>query len=309
MAGGYRPMLAVAGELPTGPGWSYEFKWDGIRAIAEISGGRLRLSARSGADITVAYPELGGLAGLPGELVIDGEVAVLGPAGPSFAALAERMHVRDAHRAAALAARLPVTYLIFDLLAADGTDLTAQPYRTRRAALRDRVADGPHWLVPPVFDDGAATWAAAEENGLEGVVAKRLDGQYRPGRRSADWIKVKRVHHDDLVVGGYRPGARTIGALLVGEYDGAGLRYRGRVGGGISAAKERQLLDLLAPLAADASPFADPVPAEDARGAHWVTPTIVVEVTYGNRTTDGRLRFPRLNRIRTDREVPWQPNE
>ncbi|BCJ39317.1 ATP-dependent DNA ligase [Actinocatenispora thailandica] len=304
MAGGYRPMLAVAGELPTGPGWSYEFKWDGIRAIAEISGGRLRLSARSGADITVAYPELAGLAALPGEPVLDGEIAVLGPAGPSFAALAERMHVRDEHRAAALAARLPVTYLIFDLLRVDGTDLTAEPYRVRRAALHDRIADGPRWLVPPVFDDGAATWAAAEENGLEGVVAKRLDSRYRPDRRSADWVKVKRVHHDDLVVGGYRPGARAIGALLVGEYDGTGLRYRGRVGGGISAARERELLALLAPLAADTSPFADPVPAEDARGAHWVTPQIVVEVRYGNRTADGRLRFPRLHRVRTDREAP-----
>jgi len=298
-------MLAVAGELPTGPGWSYEFKWDGIRAIAEISGGRLRLSARSGADITVAYPELAALAELAADAVLDGEVAVLGPTGPSFAALAERMHVRDAHRAARLAARMPVTYLVFDLLRYAGVDLTDRPYQYRRATLRELIVDGPRWLVPPVFSDGAATWAAAEENGIEGVVAKRLDSGYRPGQRSADWVKVKRVRTDDLVVGGWRPGARALGALLVGEYDeGAALRYRGRVGGGISAASERRLLDLLAPLGRDASPFADPVPAEDARGAHWVAPRVVVEVTYGNRTPDGRLRFPRLSRIRTDREAP-----
>lgn len=304
----YRPMLAVPAPLPAGRGWSYEFKWDGIRAIAVIGGdtaGRLRLLARSGADITVAYPELAGLGGLADDAVLDGEIAVLdGPSVPSFEALAERMHVRDARRAARLAARHPVTYLVFDLLRAGGVDLCDRPYRQRREALARLVPDGPHWMVSPVFGDGAATWAAAGENGLEGVVAKRDDSPYRPGQRSADWVKVKRVATDDLLVGGYRPGVRELGALLVGEYDEHGrLAYRGRVGGGISARQMRDLLDLLAPLRRPTSPFAAPVPQPDARGATWVEPRLVVEVAYGNRTGDGRLRFPRLRRIRTDRAI------
>ncbi|GAA4217596.1 ATP-dependent DNA ligase [Actinocatenispora rupis] len=301
----YRPMLAVAAPLPSGDGWSYEFKWDGVRAVAEIVGDRLRLFARSGAEITVAYPELAGLAAaVPGDVVLDGEIAVLGPTGTSFEALAERMHVRDARRAARLAARHPVTYLVFDLLRAGDVDECDRPYATRRADLAELVPEGPHWTVSPVFADGAATWAAAEENGLEGVVAKRTDSPYLPGRRSPDWVKVKRVVTDDLVVGGYRPGVRELGALLVGEYDEHGrLAYRGRVGGGISAHQHRELLDLLDPLRRPTSPFAEPVPREDARGATWVEPMVVVEVAYGNRTSDGRLRFPRLRRIRTDKLV------
>ncbi|MGA8116185.1 MAG: DNA ligase, partial [Actinocatenispora sp.] len=212
-----RPMLATTGPLPVGPGWTYEFKWDGIRAIAAVRADGLRLYARSGTDITVAYPELAGLGGALPDAVLDGEIAVLLDTGPSFEALGERMHVRDARRAAQLAARRPVTYLIFDLLRLDGVDLVGLPYRERRARLEALAPAGPYWLVPPRFDDGTATTDAAEENGLEGVVAKRLDGPYRPGRRSPDWIKVKRVVTDDLVVGGYRPGARRLGALLVGE--------------------------------------------------------------------------------------------
>lgn len=208
-------MLAVAGPLPTGSGWSYELKWDGIRAIAVIRAGRLRLYARSGVEITVAYPELAGLSGVAPDAVLDGEIVALDPAGrPSFQTLAERMHVRDRERAAQLAGEVPITYMIFDLVAVGGQDLTGQPYRQRRAALEQLVPAGPRWLVPPQFTDGAATLAAAEEHQLEGVVAKRLDSLYRPGLRSTDWIKVKRDQTGDFVIGGWRPGERKLGALL-----------------------------------------------------------------------------------------------
>lgn len=293
------PMLAVAAPLPLGDDWVYEFKWDGIRAVAAIEHGALRLYARSGAEITVAYPELAGLAALP-DMVLDGEIVVLTATGAAFGELAERMHVRDAARAARLAARLPVTYLVFDLPRAGDTDLCPLPWTARRAALEDAVPVGTHWLVPPVFDDGAATLAVSREQRLEGVVAKRRTSPYRPGRRSPDWVKVKHVSTDEFVVGGYRAGARPIGALLVGEPGPAGLTFRGRVGGGISAAQQTELLALLEPLRRADSPFADPVGAEDARGTVWVTPRVVVEVVYGARTLDGRLRFPRLHRIRTD---------
>lgn len=200
-------MLAVSGELPTGQGWAYELKWDGVRAIAVIRGGRLRLYARSGAEITTAYPELASLAGAVPEAVLDGEVVVLDAAGrPSFLALAERMHVRDRERAAQLAATVPVTYMVFDLLSEAGEELTDRPYERRREALERLLPAGPRWLVPPQFTDGPATLAAADEHALEGVVAKRLGSRYRPGQRSPDWVKVKRDETDEFVVGGWRPG-------------------------------------------------------------------------------------------------------
>ena len=297
------PMLATAGRLPRGPGWSYEFKWDGVRVLSVFDGGPPRLYARSGATVTLAYPEISPLELPPGTL-LDGEMVVFDAAGrPSFTALAERMHVREPARAARLAVTLPVTYMIFDLLRYAGEDLMHLPYAVRRARLEDLGPAGTNWMVPPVFPDGAATAAAARENRLEGVVAKRLDTPYVPGLRSPDWVKVKFDRTGDYVVGGWRPGARRLGGLLVGLPAGDGrLAFRGRVGGGISGDAERELLSVLRPLADRTSPFAaGAVPREDARGAHWVRPEVVVEVRYGNRTPDKRLRFPRFLRLRPDK--------
>jgi bifunctional non-homologous end joining protein LigD len=303
----YSPMLASTGALPAGAGWAYELKWDGVRAIAVITAGVARFWARSGAEITAAYPELAGLAdelaakGVA-DAVLDGEVVLMDQAGrPSFEALAERMHVRAPARAARLAATIPVTYMIFDLLRVGDQDRTHLPYTDRRSALDALALEGPRWMAPPVFDDGAATYAASRENGLEGVVAKRMTSTYRQGVRSPDWIKVKADDTADFVVGGWRPGVRKIGGLLVGVPVGEGvMAFRGRVGGGISAAAQERLLTLLTPLITDRSPFGDSVPREDARGAIWVRPEVVVEVKFGNRTRDGRLRFPRYLRLRPD---------
>lgn len=300
-----KPMLAITGELPTAPGWGYEFKWDGVRAIADLGAGSIRLWARSGVEITVAYPELTPLGEQVDDVLLDGEVVVLTGGGvPSFTALAERMHVRDKGRAARLAASMPVTYMIFDVLRLRGADLTRWAYRERRLSLDDLGLGGPRWAVPPVFPDGPATYEAAGEHGLEGVMAKRLDSVYRPGARSPDWVKVKLEVTGDFVVGGWRPGARKIGGLLVGVPGPDGrLLFRGRVGGGIGAATERELLALLEPLRTDTSPFGGGVPREDARGAIWVRPEVVIEVKYGQRTPDGRLRFPRLRRLRPDKRA------
>ncbi|WP_432956292.1 non-homologous end-joining DNA ligase [Micromonospora haikouensis] len=298
-----KPMLATTGPLPAGADWAYEFKWDGVRALADIVGGRQHLYARSGVQITAAYPELITLAEQVDDALLDGEVVLLNQAGqPSFTALAERMHVRDPAKAARLAASVPVTYLIFDLLRLRGADLTGRPWRERRDLLEGLGLGGARWAVPPVFGDGPATYEAAGEHGLEGVMAKRTGSAYRPGVRSPDWVKVKLEVTGDFVVGGWRPGARKIGGLLVGvpRPDGR-LAYRGRVGGGIGAALERELLRELEPLRAGGSPFAGDVPREDARGAIWVDPEVVVEVKYGQRTPDGRLRFPRVLRLRPDK--------
>ena len=306
-----KPMLATAGDLPTGPGWSFEFKWDGVRALAVVGPAGVHWFARSGAEITKAYPELAGIrealaaSGII-DAVLDGEVVVLDGSGrPSFMALAERMHVREAGRARALAATLPVSYMVFDVLAANGTDIRGVPYAQRRELLESvagRLGETGRWIVPPRFTDGPATLDAARELTLEGVVAKRLQSTYRPGVRSPDWIKLKHELTGDYVVGAWRVGRRELGALLVGTPGPGGLRYRGRVGGGISAATERELLARLAPLERTSSPFVDVVPREDLKGASYVEPRLVVEVRYGTMTPDGRLRFPRFVRLRPDKD-------
>ncbi len=295
-------MLAVTGPLPAGPGWAFEFKWDGVRAIAQLSGGHIRLYARSGTDITAGYPELSGLGTATRDAVLDGEIVAIDPAGhPSFTLLAERIHVRDAARATALATSRPVTYMIFDVLRLDGGDLTGHTYAERRGVLDALGLAGRHWLTPPMFADGEATTAAAGEHGLEGVMAKRLDSVYRPGHRSADWVKVKIDQTEEFVVGGWRPGKRALGALLVGVPGKEGLIYRGRVGGGISTDAEKSLLTALAALTTKKSPFAGPaLSREEIKGVTWVRPELVVEVRYGQQTPDGRLRFPRFLRVRPD---------
>jgi bifunctional non-homologous end joining protein LigD len=297
-------MLATAGALPTGRGWGYELKWDGVRAIVVCGGGDTRVYARRGHEITSGYPELAALGSDALDAVLDGELVVLDANGrPSFRDLAERMHVRDRDRAARLATTYPVTFMVFDVLRLNGVDLLEVPYSERRLLLEELELEGARWLVPPAFDDGPATVEASREHGLEGVVAKRLAAPYRPGLRSPDWVKVKLESTGDFVIGGWRPGARVVGALLVGvpAPGGGGLLYRGRVGGGISAAAEIELQELLLPMEADESPFAEAIPREDARTAVWVRPEKVVEVKFAERTRDGRLRFPRFLRLRPDK--------
>lgn len=310
MPGVPQAMLATAGELPVGPGWAYEFKWDGVRALAVVRGGSVRLYARSGAEITKAYPELVALPAALSEVgitdaVLDGEIVLLDEAGrPDFILLSERIHVRDVTRARQLAITAPVNYMIFDVLSANGTDISVVPYVERRSLLESILpppTPATRWAVPPQFADGAATVEAALDLSLEGVVAKRLTSTYRPGARSPDWVKVKNEHTGDYVVGGWRPGRRALGALLIGVAGDHGLIYRGRVGGGISAGAERDLLARLSPLAVSRSPFAAALPRADANGATWVRPELVVEVRFANLTRDGRLRFPRYLRLRPDK--------
>jgi bifunctional non-homologous end joining protein LigD len=301
----FSPMLASAGELPTGSGWAFEYKWDGMRAVAHIDRGKVRLFARSGAELTEGFPELATLAAGIDDAVLDGELIALDEAGtPSFVRLSQRIHVRQAQRARRLVSRLPVTYMIFDVLRWDGVDMRGRSYRQRRDVLEGLALTGPHWLVPPSLDDGQVALSAALDNGLEGVVAKRLSAPYRPGRRSEHWIKVKRADTVDLVVGGWRKMTRELGSLLVGEPAPDGrLRFRGRVGGGISQTAQRELLAVLRPLLTPGSPFVERLTGDDARGASWVRPEVVVEIKYAQITPDGRLRFPRFVRLRPDKSI------
>jgi bifunctional non-homologous end joining protein LigD len=297
------PMLATAATLPTGDGWAYEFKWDGVRALAYVDGGRVRLLSRTGRDITVAYPELRdvGLALGSTSVVLDGEVVAMGPEGrPSFAALQPRMHVTSRDVARRLAASNPVTYLPFDLLYLDGQPLLDAPYEERRRRLEELPI-----AVPPSFPAaGEAVLEAARAQGLEGVVAKKRSARYEPGRRSPCWVKVRVTTRQDVVIAGWKPGdggrAGQIGSLLLGVQGESGLEFAGHVGTGFTQATLRDLQKRLKPLERSTSPFDTAVPREYARFAKWVEPRLVCSVEFGEWTRDGRMRHPSYKGLRDD---------
>lgn len=302
-----KPMLATRGDhVPTGSGWIHEVKWDGIRALVEVRGGRVRITTRNENEVGVAYPELHGMAALGQDLLLDGEIVALGSGVPSFSDLADRMHVRDAVKAARLAQRNPVTFLAFDLLRLDGEDLTGRPLAERREALLALGLDDVAWQVPPTYDDGAVLLEAAEAQGLEGIVSKKESSRYHPDRRSKDWLKFPIRPTGSFVVGGlrYETGSTTrLGAVLVGQPTPAGLAFRGRVGSGIAGRAGQRLGEQLAALVAEESPFVDDVPRVDATDTVWVRPEIIVDVQYLTLTNDGRLRQPAYRGVRTDLEA------
>lgn len=298
-------MLATpATVLPTGTGWSYEFKWDGVRALVDISPERFRITGRNESDVTIAYPELAGLARDGDDALIDGEIVALRDGRPSFEALQPRMHVRNKRAAAALARDNPVVFMAFDLLRCYGVDLTERPYRERRATLERWLEERTDWTVSPVFDDGPATELAARENGLEGVVAKRLDSRYHPGRRDPGWQKLRFAASGDFVVVGYEaspdhPG--ELSSLLLAGRDGDGLGFAGKVGSGLDARTVRHLQSSLT--VTDTPPVTSPG-ALRGRLTTWVTPDTVVEVRFTEWTSDRRLRHPVFLRVRTDKDTP-----
>jgi bifunctional non-homologous end joining protein LigD len=302
------PMLATPGTLPSGGGWAFEFKWDGIRAITRATPSGLRIVSRNDRDITAGYPDLAHLADLTGHrnVVLDGEIVALDTHGrPSFARLQQRMHVRDP--AAALVAAVPVAYHVFDVLYLDGEPVLHLPYRERRDLLTGLGLDGEAVRVPPHFTDvdGENVLTAAQAYGFEGVMAKRLGSAYQPGRRSRDWIKVPLNRTQEVVVVGYKPGegrrAGTVGSLLVAvsRPDGT-LAYAGGVGTGFTQAMLADLSSRFAALTRPDPPLSD-VPRPHARGARWLEPALVGEVAFRTWTPDGRLRHPSWRGLRPDK--------
>jgi bifunctional non-homologous end joining protein LigD len=297
-------MLATKGDhVPTGAGWAHEVKWDGMRVLVDVRDGRARLWSRRENEVTVAFPELHALAGVLDDALLDGEVVALGTGIPTFGALQDRIHVSDPVRAQRLAQRNPVTLIVFDVLRLDGEDLTSRPLSERRVVLEGLGLDDVAWQVPPTYADGQVLLEAAEAQGLEGVVSKKLSSSYRPGQRSRDWLKFPIRPTGSFVVGGYRHETGSdhrLGAVLVGVPSGDGLAFRGRVGSGIAGRAGQSLLGLLTPLVSEESPFDATLPRLDREGTVWVRPRLVVDVQYLTLTTDGRLRQPAYRGVRTD---------
>ena len=310
-----RPMLATSGRIADVSGdqlWRFEGKWDGIRALAGVGPDGLALRSRAGNDFTRSYPELQELLVLleGHSAVLDGEIVALdGDGVTSFALLQQRMNLTGVRDIARVRREVPVQYWLFDVLWLDGVSLLRKRYDDRRRVLEALPLDTAVCRVPPQLT-GSVREALQGSVGLhwEGIVAKRADAQYTPGKRSRTWLKIKNFRDLEVVVVGWRPGAGrragSLGSLLVAVPDGAGqLRYAGKVGTGFTDTVLDQLMSTLVPLRRRASAVADSVPREDAVDAVWVEPTLVGEVRFGDWTGEHRLRAASWRGLRPDRAV------
>lgn len=273
--------------------WIFELKWDGVRALLGWDGATVALHSRAGNSISARYPELTGFrADRP--LVLDGEIVALDDRGrPSFELLQQRMNLSGAREVAAAAIAVPISYVAFDVLF-DGGDITDETWEVRRARL-DALDLLPPFVPSTVVEsDSTALWALVEERGFEGIMAKRRGSRYRPGARSADWLKITRFRQVRAMVGGYLPGdgarSQAFGSLLLGLWDAGRLRWIGAVGSGFGELALRAIRETLDVLAVADSPFgADP---DLPSNAVWVEPRLVALVQYKEYTGAGRLRGP-----------------
>ena len=298
---GLTPMLCVMEEVSLAdPERLYELKLDGVRIVAEKRGQQVALRYRNGRPATASYGEVArAVSLLPAEdAVLDGEIVTFDADGkPSFERLAQRFTAQKPLEIELARANVPVVYLVFDLLSLAGRDLTQLPLLERKRILSQLVRGrGVVRALDHLEGDATALYEFCRRERLEGVVAKRKQSPYRPGRRSSDWIKLKCERDDDFVVLGYAPGSgsrKSLGALLLGSYVSGELRYRGRVGSGLSESSIELLLDQLGPLQQSTYPGSGPVPHDDAASkAIWTAPELVVQVRYLGFTLEGKLRAP-----------------
>jgi bifunctional non-homologous end joining protein LigD len=301
------PMLARLAKLPASDeGWATEIKWDGVRAIAYCRPGRLSLQTRNLREVTAQYPEVRRLSRQLGarDAVLDGELVAYDDEGrPSFSHLQQRIHQTSDTVVRNRMKTHPVTYAIFDLLYLEGKDLTAEPYRRRRELLEGLELSGPSWQTP-AYSTGHAgeLLAASGERGLEGLVLKRLDSPYSPGKRTGEWLKVKNTGRREFVVGGWVPGQGRrkgrVGSLLIGYRDGEELRYAGKVGTGFSERDLALLEERLRPLERKENPFAG---NRGPRNAHYVEPRLVAEIEFRELTGDRLVRHGSFKGLREDK--------
>jgi len=302
------PMMAkLAPHVPTADTvWGFEFKWDGIRALAFVDGGRVRLLSRTGEDITARYPEVHPMGRALGsrEVILDGEIVALDENGrPSFEQIQGRMGLTSETEIRRKMKEIPVTYMIFDLVWLEGHSLLGMPYEERRRKLGQLKLAGASWQTPPFEKGGGqAMLEASAKAGLEGVMAKKLDSKYEPGRRTGVWLKVKNRNRQELVICGWMEGEGKRrghpGALLVGYFADGKLTYAGKVGTGFSDAMLDKLQSLLEPLEQKENPFKVGKPP---RSAHFVKPRLVGEFEFVEWTRSGQLRAPAFKGLRLDK--------
>jgi bifunctional non-homologous end joining protein LigD len=301
------PMLAELGEAPfTQPDWMFEPKLDGYRVLAFIDDEEVKLRSRRGLDLSKMFPQLTAELATQGVkgMILDGEILALDAAGrPSFNALQNRAQLKNQREIASADRDTPVIFCCFDLLHFAGLNLRQAPYSDRRRYLAQCLLPSPHVQLVQAFDDGAALYPAALAQGFEGIMAKRKGSRYEAGKRSAAWLKIKSTHSAEFVIGGYTQGKgarEPLGAVLVGYWDGDGLRYAGHVGSGFDQAMLEQLKQRLEPLAVARHPFIEKPPLH--RATTWVKPELIAELKFAEWTPDGYLRAPVFLRLRDDVE-------
>ena len=317
------PMLAKPGAVPESDAddWAYEIKWDGVRVLGYAEDGEWCMLSRRLEDVSARYPELEPIAGaLAGRrAILDGEVVALDPEGrPRFQLIQSRMGLTSPAAVKARIKEVPVDYVIFDLLHLDGHCVRELPYLERRELLEGLGLDGPRWRTPRYRQDGGADLLeAARRQGLEGLVAKRCDSPYRPGKRSGEWIKTRVWRRQEFVIGGYIPGegrrTKRVGSLLVGYYDKRAseldkgerqeLRFAGGVGSGLNEKQIDFLTRELRERERADSPFDVGKPAgPKARFAVWCEPELVCDVSWTEWTNEGTLRQPAFKGMRDDKD-------
>jgi bifunctional non-homologous end joining protein LigD len=304
------PMLAtLVAEAFDDPGWGFEPKWDGIRAIA-VCNTETTLITRNAKDVTPAYPELQSLHDslVALEAMLDGEIVAFEDGRPSFQRIQQRMHLRDPDKVGRMAKSTPVVFMAFDILYLDGRDLTGEPLRERRRLFEEvLVPNDTVQMSPMVEGAGTALFAAAEEQDLAGILAKDLESKYEPGARSRSWLKVKVTFDADVVIVGWTEGSGrrsgTLGSLVMAVYDGDELRYVGNVGTGFDRSSLDDALDRLQALGEADPPFSPQLmrSTRELRGAHWVPPVLVAKVEHRQLTSAGRLRAPSFQGFRDEK--------
>lgn len=302
-----QPMAAaLVDALPTGNEWLYEAKFDGYRAMALKDGAKVKLLSRKGNDLTADYPSVKTAVAIlkAQSAIIDGEIVAFDEAGrPSF----QHLH----HRSAAPAA---IQYFAFDLVHLNGKDLQNESLTVRREALHQLLTDSNVVFSAELPGSPDDVVQAVAEVGLEGVVAKRRDSRYEPGKRSGLWQKFKVQLRQEFVIGGYKPENRNFQSIVVGYYENRKLRFAARVRSGFTAAQRAALFEQLRPLAVDECPFTDlpsartghwgeGVTAEDMKVLKWVKPTLVAEIAFTEWTRDGNLRHSAFVGLRTDKDA------